>query len=875
MEESLDNLVIKRIYAHVNNSRDYIIDIDSTNTIYELKKIISNAAHLLKNTFKILFNNSEFNNENDNLSLDYLFPNLNEIHLDIISLNNDEIYEDPIYSIKFNIKKQCENHIGKFEMYYCFSCNKSICGNCLLKEHKDHFIEEKADYLAPSKEIINKIFSDNYLYKPKDIKINHLDSINLKANLTEIFIDLHKDLNKLEEKIINSINYYILKYIDSGDNLEKNIELLQKYCIEYFIKFKNDINSKYIVINDEVFLILYNKLKHIEKFRTDLFQNNLNIFKNLNLIYKPFVYKIKNVINELINTIKVELDLNIYDNIKTETDDNFIYLIEKEEVEELIFKDIGINKNNIHYKEILFDLKNKKNLNNNMSNINNMTNNRNIIHHSPKLKTNSSQIIFKKFYGDDYIFNKSKVNDNFYFNNYISAKRNKNKEYKLSTIKKEKSIMDESMKSKESIIFDYNKPSVFEKLFDSNINLESIYNINNSNEITLINNISNSNKNENSNKINKGFRSFDNNYTIQLKEFPKSKFENSNLDLLLNKKNTENLKEKKLDNNININKNLEINNINFSEAQENIDIKKQNIYHNFEQNLNLVNEEENKIILFYPIIGNNIILGTYNDQSIVKFEINLKDKFEEENLKNFINGGSYCNFNSYLYFSGGIEYYKGLSKIFFRMSISKNNEIILDKLPPMIYCHWNHSMIGYKNYIFSIGGYNFNKSEYYDINNFKWEIMSNLNCENIQHPMLCIFKEYLYSFMGHKSINILNTIERLNTNNLFYNKWEVINYKNNDNINVNFYGAGIICNKNEIFFIGGKYGLNNNEVDYKYKILSFDLNNNSFCDKKISSTTKLSFLESQLYKINGNIYGNFCELSNGSLATIDINNLYD
>ena len=54
-----------------------------------------------------------------------------------------------------------------------------------------------------------------------------------------------------------------------------------------------------------------------------------------------------------------------------------------------------------------------------------------------------------------------------------------------------------------------------------------------------------------------------------------------------------------------------------------------------------------------------------------------------------------------------------------------------------------------------------------------------------------------------------------------------------DNLNLNFYKAEIFIVKNEIYFIWGKYSLDNNNEEYKKDIYCFDIYRNLYFNKKI------------------------------------------
>ena len=64
---------------------------------------------------------------------------------------------------------------------------------------------------------------------------------------------------------------------------------------------------KDILINDEVFLSLYNKLKAIKDYEIALFTENSNNYKALNTFFLPFTQEIKNMSMDL-NTGELHLN---------------------------------------------------------------------------------------------------------------------------------------------------------------------------------------------------------------------------------------------------------------------------------------------------------------------------------------------------------------------------------------------------------------------------------------------------------------------------------------------------------------------------------------------------------------------------------------
>ena len=101
-------------------------------------------------------------------------------------------------------------------------------------------------------------------------------------------------------------------------------------------------------------------------------------------------------------------------------------------------------------------------------------------------------------------------------------------------------------------------------------------------------------------------------------------------------------------------------------------------------------------------------------------------------------------------------------------------------------------MIANDEYIISIGVVISNKCEGFNLKKMKLEEFPDLNSEERQRPILVFYNHYLYIFMGYNKNNILDSIERIQINNLQKSKCEKVAFKNYYNINIKFYGAIII-----------------------------------------------------------------------------------
>ena len=336
MEEPLVN--IKKIITTVDNEKSYSIDVDESTTFYEFKKILASAAHLLKNCFRIYLGNQEYTNDYDDNTLQEMFPDLDPVPLRIISDKDVYEFEDELISVRFNINVPCNEHIGKYKMLYCFSCNKSICTDCFSQSHKGHKIEEKADYLAPAHLLMNNIFSNSSLYKADSRLSKYMESITF----------LRKMINDLEFKFASCLEYFSITEDETEKNTNANLELLKKFCTECFIKLKNDINTKGIIIDDEIFLTVYHKLKEIERFKNEYFEENKLKYEKINTLLAPFIKQIEKISDELKVVFDNYLNKDIYDNFRNLIQENIVEKIQKETVNDMMFRNIGVPRKSLN-----------------------------------------------------------------------------------------------------------------------------------------------------------------------------------------------------------------------------------------------------------------------------------------------------------------------------------------------------------------------------------------------------------------------------------------------------------------------------------------------------------------------------------------------
>ena len=422
---------IKKIITTIDDDKSYSIDVDETICFREFKKILAGAAHLLKNGFRIYHEQQEYTNDYDDNTIQEMFPNLDPIPLRIISNKDVYEFEDELISVRFNINIPCQVHVGKFKMMYCFTCNKSICMDCLGEDHRNHQVVEKADYLAPAQLLMNSIFSNSALYRADSRLSKYMDCVNFRSNLKlNVFDNLRKMINDLEIKFASCLEYFSTCEDETEKNTNENLELLRKFCIECFIKLKNDINTKGIIIDDEIFLTLYRKLKEIEKYKTEIFEENKMKYEKLNTLLAPFTQQVEVISEQLKTTFNTLLNKDIYENFKNEVQENIVEKVQKETVNDFMFRNLGVPRKSLNRMSLNFSTHKKlSNLNNkNVSPLREIKEERRSpfpkVNLSEQRNTNNSGVNFSQ--GS---FSKSKINqqDNTSSNYYNKTEEQNNR----------------------------------------------------------------------------------------------------------------------------------------------------------------------------------------------------------------------------------------------------------------------------------------------------------------------------------------------------------------------------------------------------------------------------------------------------------------
>ena len=905
MEEEQTN--IKKIITTIDNEKSYSIDVDETTTFYEFIKILAAAAHLLKNCFRIYHEQQEYTNDYDDNTIQEMFPDLDPIPLRIISNKDVYEFEDELISVRFNINVPCQIHIGKYKMLYCFTCNKSICMDCFNADHKGHSVEEKADYLAPAQLLMNNIFSNSALFRADSRLSKYMECVNFRSNLKlNVFDNLRKMINDLEIKFASCLEYFSTSEDETEKNTNENLELLKKYCIECFIKLKNDINTKGIIIDDEIFLTLKRKLKEIERYKNEYFEENKQKYEKLNTLLAPFIHEVEKISEELKSTFNTLLNKELYENFKNLVQENIVEKVQKETVNDFMFRNLGVPRKSLN-RMSLGNLNSYKKKSKDYVSPNKLVQKEEKspfprANLSAERKENNSGTIFGQG-----VFSKSK-NEQGNKNSTLTWNKTEEQNPRVKGLSIIGQNNDISMK-------DATKTTAFEnRVINTTTNNMNMANVSG----TLTNNMNNNISNFSNQEKTGVFRaSAEKEYPGQTKIYStQSEFQISNLGNFGNMINSsqtqgQNIVSKEItkttatnnittftqgfDTNSNSNmfggKLIEVlsNEIGKKGAEYEIEKGTTNESNTaiFETN-NMTSTvapdggvsgmlNKGSFLIMYPIFESNYILGAFADESTGRAEVDFEKAFGEKDiqLKAFPQGGAFCNYEKYLFFTGGQEKQKGVGKIFLRITINAERETKakMVKMPSMLYPHWNHSMISNGNYIFVIGGYNTNKCEAFNLRTLKWEAMPDLISPERQKATLAIYGDYLYAFMGQTQFNVLDSVERINIKKLGSSNWENVIYSNPNKVNTKFYGAGVYIVKGQLFFLGGKLGLGDDQSDFKSEIYRFKFDTNEFLNTDICYNGKINFIENEFHHISDDNVGNFISVDNGVLATMPVSSL--
>ena len=850
------------------NNRFYTLDFDHNIQMQELKLMIQKAAHLKRNNFRIFSEGEEYTQYNTEV-FSSIFPNKNLVIFTLELIETEESSENELI---LQINSPCNTHPDKFLLYYCFTCNTSICNDCFtFGAHKNHIISDKCFYLLPSKYLVEKMFA-NWGQNPyEDIQIS-ADLSQLKKNLNSLwFKELFDMLQKVQEKCNMLIDEYNQVNESSLGNIRNSVRDIKLSCIKALDELKENLNIKNMVNNQDIFVEFDKAYKDLAKLQNEKFKKNLENFGELN---KKISILVENLVRQIYSTIYKTLNEmsedTQYENIKKQIN---MKLIKPHEEKDIVRRISGnkkkrnsmmpintINSNNFAQaiaasvqKKLNSDLSKEKrniqdikpinpfitqdddkfqNQNNKTTVINNKVNfGYNNISIPNNLPNSLDKITFGVNQEQKNVSEKNKINTSENEEPFSSAQI---KRQNLTiNINQNISNYNTDLSNKKNKISLLNKNKI-EPAFNNNINsISSISNINNSSEMSNLNLI-----NQTQPPIYKAIETESNiiTNTDTSNGGITTNFQHQHQYNGISSPISETVSNNTIDKNdfkttYNIQTIQEINNV---ESDINIDVKKY----------------FKSTYILSPIPQTNsikIITSNISEESTIPL------KFPENfGFNNFFLDCAHCNclLNKCLYVSGGIESFsnQNSSNILLCIDITQNDELKVRKLANMNFARRAHTMISEGKYIYALGGEDLNSVERYDIENDIWEILPPMICKRM-YPILHVNNGYLYAFFGkYKNGDYPCSIERLNINNTDSNikpAWEMVIFSNPKNLDVRIYGSALLEYSGMLYFFGGKI----NETTSN-KIFFYNFETRIFEKEDTEVLWYEYFRENKLYPIN-------------------------
>jgi hypothetical protein len=330
-DNSYEEPNIKKAKFILSPSRTYTLEFDHNLEMKELKMMIQKAAHLKKNTFSIYKEGEDFTQYCDE-TFDSLFPD-ETLVVFTLEINKGEENVDET-ELLLQINMPCPEHDYKFLLYFCFDCGKSICSDCFTSgAHKGHKIQDKCFYLLPSKYLVKKMF-ENWSKKPyEDFQISE-NLEDFKNNLNNVtFKQLFEMLKQVQTKCNDLIDNYNLINQKSLRNIRDSVRDIQTSCIKALDEYKDLINIKDIVNNQEVFIDFDKTYKEIGIKQEEKFKNNLLKFQELNKTVSILVENLIKDVCKTINDVLVKaIDDKQYKDVEQKINLKLIQPVNKDEI---------------------------------------------------------------------------------------------------------------------------------------------------------------------------------------------------------------------------------------------------------------------------------------------------------------------------------------------------------------------------------------------------------------------------------------------------------------------------------------------------------------------------------------------------------------
>ena len=337
MDESIR---LRQIIFKLERNKIYKFNTNATVTIKSLRKIIIAAANLSNKNIKMINKEEDYNNF-ENFTIQQLFPNEKSIEFTIKILPD---LEAPI-PIKLKQGASCVNHKYKFPYFYCYDCKISICSLCVQnKEHLNHKLLDKHDYVQNTDVIVNTLFNDfsGLLTDLSNDKEEEIQAYKNKID-KEIFPFLFQHLNDVKNSVFQIMNIFIENVNKSKKMLFENVESLRIHSFDGIEDLKKKIKIEDIMVDEEIFLAFDEKIKEISLEKIRILKDSKK-YEELTKTINFLSSNIDSIYTEIMEIIDKKMKTNIQDKLSEKVLENLITSITRDEIDNILFSDLKKNR---------------------------------------------------------------------------------------------------------------------------------------------------------------------------------------------------------------------------------------------------------------------------------------------------------------------------------------------------------------------------------------------------------------------------------------------------------------------------------------------------------------------------------------------------
>ena len=312
---SLPKIIKTVFYVDPAHGRNYHFDVNNDITIGEIKSMLVTASKVAKIGLRIFdkHTDKEYTMMINN-SLDKLFPNKDLIEFKI---QIDRRFRNQTAYDQLKLGEHCPNHPNKYCLFYCFDCQTSLCSLCFTSgKHTNHEVFEKFDYLKPSNEIVDGLFSDidEVLNKVDSLNKTEIQDFRLKLNL-EYFPSLIEILKQIETKLEDNIDKFNKHYELNLKTIKNNSIRLKEHCSEGLDELKHQLDIENMLKDEGVFLHFDYKVKELGNEKSRIVDDT----EKINKIINSFAYakaKMEKIYTDIRDFLLGQLNNSVYDEIK-------------------------------------------------------------------------------------------------------------------------------------------------------------------------------------------------------------------------------------------------------------------------------------------------------------------------------------------------------------------------------------------------------------------------------------------------------------------------------------------------------------------------------------------------------------------------------